>query len=532
MSGISNSNKIDLKNTFLGIEFGSTRIKAVLIDSTHNPIATGIHDWENQLVDGHWTYSEDEIFNGLQSCYQSLSSDFEEKFGQKMDEIGAMGFSAMMHGYLAFDKNGKLLVPFRTWRNTNTGDAAAVLTELFGFNIPHRWSIAHLYQAILNNEPHICEIDYITTLAGFIHWKLTGEKVLGIGDASGMFPIDSQIGDYDEKMLEKFDELLADKNLSWNINSILPKILSAGEIAGKLTETGAKMLDVSGNLKCNIPLCPPEGDAGTGMVATNAVAQRTGNVSAGTSVFAMIVLEKALSKLYPEIDMVTTPTGNPVAMVHCNNCTSDINAWAGLFSDFAKATGIELKMSKIYTAMFDEALNGDEDCGNVLTYNYFSGEPITGLDEGRPLLARMPDSNFSFANLMKSVMFSALATLKIGMNILEKENVKIDKILGHGGFFKDPDQSQRLMAAALKTPISLTKSAGEGGPWGMAILSAFMKSSADDERLEHYLDSKVFADSNGKTVEPILTDIISFEKYLQRYIKGLVVEKTAVECMK
>lgn len=515
--------------TFLGIEFGSTRIKAVLIDDDHKPIASGTHDWENQLENGHWTYSENDIFTGLESCYKSLCSDVKMKFGVVLESVSAMGFSAMMHGYLALDKNGNLLVPFRTWRNTNTGDSARELTEFFGFNIPHRWSIAHLYQAILNDEIHVQKIDYITTLAGFIHWKLTGEKVLGIGDASGMFPINSDKNDYDDEMLDKFDELIADRNYSWKIRDILPKVLVSGENAGTLSEKGANLLDESGNLKSGIPLCPPEGDAGTGMVATNAIAERTGNVSAGTSIFAMIVLQKALSKLYFEIDMVTTPHGKPVAMVHCNNCTSDINAWARLFADFSKAVGTPVDMNGIYSSMFEQAMNGDEDCGKILSYNYFSGEPITNLNEGRPLLVRMADSDFSFANMMKSIMFSALATLKIGMNILENENVKIDRILGHGGFFKSGIPSQKLMASALKTKVSLMESASEGGPWGMAILSAFMVKKSSGTSLEDYLENQVFADFKATSVEPDEADAKSFEKFLEKYVLGLEIERKAVE---
>lgn len=515
--------------TFLGIEFGSTRIKAVLIGENHKLIASGAHDWENQLENGHWTYSEDNILSGLKSCYKSLCLDVKKKYNVVLENVSAMGFSAMMHGYLAFDKDGDLLVPFRTWRNTNTGNSARELTELFGFNIPHRWSIAHLYQAILNDEIHVEKINYITTLAGFIHWKLTGEKVLGIGDASGMFPINSDKNDYDNDMLNKFDQLIADRNYPWKIRDILPKVLIAGENAGTLTKKGTSFLDESGILKDGIPLCPPEGDAGTGMIATNSIAMRTGNVSAGTSIFAMIVLEKALSKLYFEIDMVNTPHGKPVAMVHCNNCTSDINAWAKLFADFLKAVGACVDMNKIYSSMFEQALKGDEDCGKILSYNYFSGEPITNLDEGRPLLVRMADSDFSFSNMMKSIMFSALATLKIGMNILENENVKIDRILGHGGFFKSGIPPQRLMASALKTKVSLMESASDGGPWGMAILSAFMVKKSSETSLEDYLENQVFADFKATSVEPDEDDAKSFEKFLEKYILGLEIERKAVE---
>ncbi len=517
--------------TTLGIELGSTRIKAVLIDDNHDQIAAGSHDWENRLENGVWTYSLEDIWAGLQSCYTSLAADVRERYNVTLTTIGSIGFSAMMHGYMAFNKGGELLVPFRTWRNTTTGQAAQELTKLFGFNIPHRWSIAHLYQAILWGEEHVRDVDYITTLAGFIHWKLTGEKVLGIGDASGMFPIDSKTNDYNTAMVEQFDELIAGKGYTLHLRDILPQVLTAGKSAGTLTTQGAALLDPAGQLTAGIPLCPPEGDAGTGMVATNAVAERTGNVSAGTSVFAMIVLENELSRLYPEIDMVTTPTGKPVAMVHCNNCTSDINAWAYLFSEFAEIIGAKTDMGAIYTAMFERALAGDAACGNLVSYNYFSGEPITQMEEGRPLLVRMPDSKFSFANFMKSILYSAVATLKLGMDILEQENVQIDRLLGHGGFFKTPVVGQRIMAAAIGCPVSVMESAGEGGAWGIALLAAYMNRKQVDESLESYLNEHVFASVSGSTIQPAPQDIESFADFMKRYCSGLDVQRTAVRAL-
>lgn len=517
--------------TFLGIELGSTRIKAILIDENHTPIAAGSHDWENRIENGFWTYSLNDIWAGLQDCYASLAADIREKYDVSLTTVRAIGLSAMMHGYMAFDKTGELLVPFRTWRNTTTGPAVEALTNLFGFNIPHRWSIAHLYQAILQEETHVSDIDYLSTLSAFIHWKLTGERVIGVGEASGMFPIDSETNDYCAKMVEQFDELIDGRGFSWQLRDIMPKVLTAGENAGFLTKAGALLLDPTGTLKPGIPLCPPEGDAGTGMVATNAIAERTGNVSAGTSVFAMIVLEKPLSKLYPEIDMVTTPTGQPVAMVHCNNCTSDINAWASLFSEFAKAVGTERDIGTIYAAMFRKALEGDTDCGNLLSYNYLSGEPITGLNEGRPLFVRIPDSNFTLANFMKSMLFSSLATLKLGMNILEKEHVRVDRLLGHGGFFKTPIVGQKIMAAVTGTPVSVMETAGEGGSWGIAALAAYLCRKHPGEKLESYLENRVFAGKLGNTMVPDPQDVESFSHFMRRYVTGLSVEKAAVKAL-
>lgn len=516
---------IENSKTYLGIELGSTRIKAVLIAPDYTSIASSDYGWENKYKDGYWTYDIEDVWTGLQSVFASLAQNIKNEYGVTLKRVASMGFSAMMHGYIALDKDNNLLVPFRTWRNTTTGKAASELTEKFNFNIPQRWSIAHLYQAMLNGEKHIKDISFLTTLVGYIQYMLTGKKVLGIGEASGMFPIDSEINDYNNKMLNIFDGLASD--MPWKIRDILPKVLNAGEDAGFLTAEGAKLLDPTGTLEAGIPLCPPEGDAGTGMVATNAVAVRTGNVSAGTSIFGMIVLEKALSKVYEEIDMVTTPTGKPVAMVHCNNCTNEINAWANVFKDFLISIGQTPDMNKIFTAMFIEALNGETNAGGLLLYNYLSGEPITGLTEGRPLLARTPEGKLNFANFMRAQLYSALATLKIGMDILENENVAIDKLLGHGGYFKTPVVGQRLMAAATNAPVSVMQTAGEGGAWGMAILAAYMSQKADGETLETYLDSKVFANQPVTTVEPNQEDIDGFNQFMKNYVAGLEIEKSA-----
>ncbi len=524
---------IDSGKTILGVEFGSTRIKAILIGEDHAPLASGSHEWENRYENGVWTYHLDDVWNGLQASYRKLGSEVLEKYGTPLKTIGAIGFSGMMHGYLAFDKNDNLLVPFRTWRNTITGQAAEALTNLFQFNIPQRWSIAHLYQALLNQEPHIQDVHYLTTLAGYVHWKLTGQKVLGIGEASGVFPIDSKTNDYDRRMMEKFNERLNAENLPWNLQEILPKVLAAGEEAGVLSAEGARLLDPAGQLQAGIPLCPPEGDAGTGMVATNSVSERTGNVSAGTSVFAMIVLEKALSKVYPEIDMVTTPAGKPVAMVHSNNCTSDLNAWVELFHQFTQALGVEVSQSKLFELLYQQALAGEADGGGMLAYNYFSGEHITHLEEGRPLFVRTPESHFTLPNFMRVHLFSALGALKIGLDILfEQEQVKIDQILGHGGFFKTAEVGQKIMAAAMNVPVSVMETAGEGGAWGIALLAAYMLNKQADESLEDYLCNKVFAGENGTTVMPDPRDVAGFSAFMERYRKGLVIERAAVDALK
>ncbi|NLM13984.1 MAG: FGGY-family carbohydrate kinase [Epulopiscium sp.] len=519
--------------TVLGIELGSTRIKAVLIDENNTPIASGSHDWENSYVDNIWTYSLEDIWKGLQDSYKNMVQDVKEKYGITIQKIGAIGLSAMMHGYMVFDKDENLLVPFRTWRNNITEKASTALTKIFNYNIPQRWSIAHLYQAILNNEEHISDISFMTTLAGYIHWKLTGQKVLGIGDASGMFPIDLNTKDFNQTMIHQFDELVSSKKLPWKLRDILPKVLVAGENAGVLTEEGAKLLDVSGELQAGIPLCPPEGDAGTGMVATNAVAKRTGNVSAGTSVFAMIVLEKELSKVYSEIDLVTTPTGNLVGMSHSNNCSSDLNAWVGLFAEFAKAMGIEADMNKIFGTLYNLALKGDPDCGGLLAYGYLSGEHMTGFEEGRPLFVRSSNSNFNLANFMRVNLFTALGALKIGLDILLKqEGVKVDKILGHGGLFKTKGVAQQIMAGAINTPVSVMETAGEGGAWGIALLASYLINKAENETLEDYLNNKVFVGKEGVTIHPDPKDVEGFDQFMERYIKGLAIERAAVEYLK
>ena len=511
----------------LGMELGSTRIKAVLIGADHAPIASGDHTWENRLENGIWTYHLQDVWAGVQDAYANLKKDVESKYGVKLNKLAAIGVSAMMHGYLAFDKNDGQLAQFRTWRNTMTGEAAAELSELFAFNVPQRWSIAHLYQAMLNKEEHVKDIAHLTTLAGYLHWQLTGVKVLGVGEASGMFPIDSEKCDYDASMLAAFEKKVSDAGYPWTLKGILPGVVNAGADAGVLTEKGAKLLDPTGELEAGCPLCPPEGDAGTGMTATNSVAIRTGNVSAGTSVFAMIVLEKPLSQVYPEIDMVTTPTGKPVAMVHCNNCTSDINAWAGMLKGFCDAAGLNVSMNDIYTALFNSALEGDKDCGGVINVALFSGEPVVGLDEGRPMLVRMPDAKMNFANFARSIVSGAMTSLKLGMDILAKENVQIDSLLGHGGYFKTPVVGQKILAAALGTPVSVMETAGEGGPWGMALLAAYRVNKAEGETLEDYLEAKVFAGAQGSTAAPEAAFVTGADTYAQRFQTALEAEKAA-----
>lgn len=518
--------------TALGIELGSTRIKAVLIDENFVSIASGGHDWENQLEDGVWTYRLDDVWAGVQNSFKKLAEDVQKKYGVSLTTTGSIGISAMMHGYLVFDNNGNQLVPFRTWRNTTTEQAANLLTEEFGFNIPQRWSIAHLYQAILNGEDHVKDISYMTTLAGYVHWKLTGEKTLGVGEASGMFPIDSITNNYNATMLEQCNALIADKKFAWRLQDILPLVQNAGENAGVLTEDGAKLLDPIGELKSGIQMCPPEGDAGTGMVATNSVAERTGNVSAGTSIFAMIVMEKELSKVYPEIDMVTTPAGKPVAMVHCNNCTSDLDAWVKLFAEQNELLGFKIDKPTLYDALYFKALEGDADCGGLLSYNYYSGEPITGFEQGRPLFARTPNSQFTLANFMRSMLYSTMATLKLGMDILTKENVQVEQLLGHGGLFKTKGVGQQFMAAAIGVPVSVMESAGEGGAWGIALLAAYCRNKGKDETLEAFLNEKVFADNMGICVEPNEKDMQGFAKFMERYVAGLAIEQATVENLK
>ncbi|WP_235001527.1 xylulokinase [Halobacillus sp. Marseille-P3879] len=527
---MKNKQKIANGETTLGIELGSTRIKAVLVDKNFKTIATGSYGWENRLENGIWTYNLLDLITGLQTAYSELKREVERNYGMTIRKIGSIGISAMMHGYMAFDQTGELLVPFRTWRNATTSVAADELTDTFQYNIPERWSIAHLYQAVLDEERHLPRVDYITTLSGFIHWLLTGKKVIGIGDASGMFPIDESTQNYNKSMVKQFDELIAPKGYSWKLKDILPDVYLSGERAGELTDIGAKILDRSENLQPGIPFCPPEGDAGTGMVATNSVRKRTGNVSVGTSVFAMMVLEKELSKVYPEIDLVTTPNGIPVAMVHANNCSSDIDAWIGLFREFYEAMGQKVETNELFTVMFNQALKADPDGGGLLSYGYYSGENITGLEEGRPLFVRSPESNFNLANFMRTHLFTAFGALKIGMDILMKEeNVSVDSILGHGGLFITPIVGQKIVAAAMNTPISVMETAGEGGAWGMAVLASYMTNKDHDESLEDFLDQKVFSEVEVQEIHPDRFDVEGFETFIERYKEGLVIERSAVE---
>lgn len=504
---------LETGKTALGIEFGSTRIKAVLIDGNNNPVASGSHDWENRYENGIWTYSLDDIWTGLQDAYANLAADVKTQYGVVLKKIGAIGFSAMMHGYMVFDGEDELLVPFRTWRNNITGQASEELTKLFGYHIPQRWSIAHLYQSILNGEEHVGKIHTLLTLAGYIHWKLTGRKVLGVGEASGMFPIDIETRDFNRRMIAQFNEITAGKNYGWKLEDILPQVLLAGEDAGALTEKGAKLLDVSGNLEAGVPLCPPEGDAGTGMVATNSVAERTGNVSAGTSVFAMIVMERELKNVYDAIDLVTTPTGSLVAMVHCNNCTSDLNAWVGLFREFAESFGMKVDMNELFGTLYNKALEGDADCGGLLAYNYFSGEHITGFTEGRPMFVRTPESKFNLANFMRVHLFTSLGALKTGLDILFKEEgVQADRVTGHGGLFKTKGVGQSILAAAMNTPVSVMETAGEGGAWGIALLAAYMLNKKEGETLDSYLNEHVFGGNTGTCVAPKAEDVAGLDR--------------------
>ena len=518
---------MDLKKTVLGLELGSTRIKAVLLDENFQTIASGGYDWENQFVNGIWTYSLEEVHKGLQGCYADLAANVQEKFNIPLTTVGAIGISGMMHGYLAFDEEDHQLAEFRTWRNTITEQAAAELSELFQFNIPQRWSIAHLYQAILNKEEHLPKLRRMFTLCAYIHYLLTGQHVIGIGEASGMFPIDSSSMDYNETMVQQFDELIAPYAFPWKLRDVLPKVLVAGESAGTLTEEGARFLDPSGNLEAGIPLAPPEGDAGTGMTATNSVKVYTGNVSAGTSDFAMVVCDK-IPNVHREIDMVTTPAGHPVAMIHCNNCTSDINAWVGLLKEFASAIGSDISMNDLFVLLFQKALEAEPDCGGLLSFNYLSGEGITDLNEGRPVFMRTPNANFTLANFMRTHLLSTLATLKIGMDILAKENVRIDKLYGHGGFFKTPIVGQKMLSAAVNTPVSVMQSAGEGGPYGMALLTAYLLWKEKGESLEDFLEKKVFASANATTLMADPEDVKGFEIFLERYKKALPVEVAAI----
>ena len=513
----------------LGIEMGSTRIKAVLIDPENKPVASGGHSWENALQDGFWTYALDDVRAGLQASFSDLQKNVGAQYGVSVKRLNAIGISGMMHGYMAFDAAGDLLVPFRTWRNNTTGQAAEELTNRFNYPIPQRWSIAHLYQAILNGEDHVGRIAYLTTLAGAVHWMLTGQKVMGIGEASGMFPIDIKTQDYNAALMDQFDALIQNKEQGWKLKELLPQVLKAGASAGELTEEGARLLDPAGNLAAGIPLCPPEGDAGTGMVATNSVEVRTGNVSAGTSVFAMLVLEKELSKAHHEIDLVTTPDGKLVGMAHSNNCSSDLDAWIGLFGQAAQALGAQVSTPVLYDTLLNLALEGDPDCGGLLSFGYVSGEHMTGFSEGRPLFARSSDSTFTLANFIRTHLFSALCALRTGLNILmDEEGVAVDEIRGHGGFFKTAAVGRRMMAAATGVPVSVLETAGEGGAWGIALLASYMIQKKNGESLPEFL-KQVFAGSMGDAVAPDPVDAAGFNRFFARYHKGLAVERAAVE---
>ncbi len=518
--------------TALGIELGSTRIKGVLIDLKGQVLAVGIYDWENSFIDNIWTYSLEQIHIGLRKCYSSLREDVEKKYGVTLQNIGVIGISAMMHGYMALDENGKQLAPFQTWRNTNTQKAADELTELFHFNIPLRWTIAHLYQRILDKEAHVASLDYVSTLSGYIHWKLTKKKVIGIGDAAGMFPIDSNTYHYNEEMVNKFNKLIEGYGYSWKLKDVFPEVLVAGEDAGILTEEGAAFLDESGNLRAGIPLCPPEGDAGTGMTATNSVAPRTGNVSAGTSTFAMIVLEKQLNKVYREIDMVTTPSGFPCAMSHANNGTSDLNAWIGIFKEFSELMEINVTIEELFKKLYTNSLKGDSDCGGLLAYGYYSGENITMLNEGRLAFLRTAESKFNLANFMKVHLYTSLGAVKLGMDILmDQEKVKVDRITGHGGFFKTKGIGQRYLAAAVNAPVTVMDTASEGGAWGIAILAAYLLDKEPNEKLEDYLEARIFKELLGETIVPYAEDVEGFQIFMEHYKAGLAIERTAIETM-
>lgn len=522
---------MNLKETVLGLELGSTRIKAILLDKNHTPLASGSYTWENQLLNGIWTYSLDLVDEGLKECFGELKKDFKDKYSMSLKTIGAIGISGMMHGYIPLDNDGNVLTEFRTWRNTITAEAAEKLTTLFNFNISQRWSVAHLYQAILNKEAHLPRLASLMTLSVYVHWKLTGEKVIGIGEASGMFPVDSTTLDYDNGMVEKFDALLTENGIGHTTKEIFPKVLPTGVVAGTLTKEGALLLDPEGELESGIPMTAPEGDAGTGMVATNSVKVGTGNVSAGTSDFAMIVLDHKIG-MHREIDMVTTPAGASVAMVHCNNCTSDINAWVSLFYEFAKAIGSDIELGDLYTLLFNKATEGDADCGGLISYNYLSGEGITDLDEGRPLFARTQNATFNLANFMRTHLISALATLNIGMDILYAENVTINKIFGHGGYFKTPIVGQTMLSACMKCPVSVMETSGEGGPYGMALLAAFMLWKEDGEALDEYLENKVFASVKTHTIMADEADVKGFESFVTAYKEALSVEKEAIKKLK
>lgn len=519
--------------TALGIEFGSTRIKGVLIDYDGNVLASGAHEWENKFIDGVWTYDLEDAVKGMRACYSALKKEVQDKYGVTIRTLGAAGVSAMMHGYIALDENDRQLARFQTWRNTNTTEAADELTELFDFNIPLRWSVAHLYQRMLDGEDHVEKIASVFTLAAYMHYRLTGKKVIGVGDAAGMFPIDSDAIDYDEEMVRKFDELIGSKGSALHLRDVFPAVLTAGDNAGFLTEEGAALMDEDGDLEAGIPMCPPEGDAGTGMTATNSVAPRTGNLSAGTSTFAMVVLEKRLSKVYREIDMVTTPSGFPCAMSHANNGTTDLNAWVRLFGEFCELMGIKADMGELFSKLYTNSLKGDPDCGGLMAYGYYSGENITFINEGRPLFVRTTGSKFDLANFFKANLYTSIRAVKLGMDILLKdEGVKLDRIMGHGGLFKTPLVMQRYLAAAVNTPVTVMATASEGGAWGIALLAAYLADGKADGKLEDYLDNRIFSKLAGDAVEPDPAEVEGFEQFIQRYSAALDVERAAIEAVK
>lgn len=518
--------------TALGIELGSTRIKGVLVDLAGNVLAVGLYDWENSFIQNIWSYSLEEIHKGVRGCYSSLREEVKERYGVTLKQIGAIGISAMMHGYMAMDKEGKQAAPFQTWRNTNTQKAADELTELFQFNIPLRWTVAHLYQRMLDGAAHVNDLDYVSTLSGYIHLLLTGERVIGIGDAAGMFPIDSKIHSYDRSMMDKFNTLIQPYGAPWKLEDIFPRVLVAGEPAGRLTEEGAAFLDESGSLGAGIPLCPPEGDAGTGMAATNSVAPGTGNISAGTSTFAMIVLEKQLSQVYREIDMVTTPTGFPCAMSHANNGTSDLNAWVNLFGEFAELMGVQTSQGELFGKLYKKSLEGDADCDGLLAYGYYSGENITMINEGRLAFLRTPESKFSLANFMRVHLYTSLGAVKLGLDILmEDEKVKVNRITGHGGFFKTKGVGQRYLAAAVNAPVTVMDTASEGGAWGIALLAAYLIGKEPNEKLEEYLENRIFKELSGEIINPDQQDAEGFRIFMEHYKAGLPVEKCAIQAM-
>lgn len=524
--------EIETGDTALGMEFGSTRIKAILLNRDHQILAAGTYEWENQLTDGIWSYSLEEIIKGMQGCYADLKRDIKEKYNMTLHRIGAMGISAMQHGYMVFDQEEHLLVPFRTWRNTITGEASKELTELFRFPIPQRWSVAHLYQAMLNREEHVKEICSLTTLAVYVHWKLTGNRVAGLNEASGMFPVNSDTLQYNSGMEAVFNKLVHDAGYHWDIRQILPDIVPVGESAGELTEAGAGLLDPAGDLQAGVPFCPPEGDGATGMISTNSIRPGTGNLSAGTSAFAMIVLKKKLSGVYSEIDQVVTPEGYQVGMVHCNNCTSDLNAWVQIFREFSQLCGIQMNTSDLYRVLYQSALEGDTDCGGLMAYNHFSGEHILGITEGRPMLIRTPDSRFHLSNFMRVNLYSAVAAVKIGMDILLKEeHVQVDEMIGHGGFFKTKEAAQKIVADMLQVPVTVLETAGEGGAWGMAILASYMAYKREQESLSDYLKNSVFTVQNGTTVYPEVQSAVQIEEFMDAYKRGLKVEETAIRLL-